>query len=91
MGGIFLFGGGGVFGFLVGLFGRQKGDQSSLRAQTGGVLNVTCPYGLGGGYLALKLKSNFAVSQHLGWLAVGMSTDISHRVLSLTLELYRLL
>ena len=32
------------------------------------------------GYLG-TLKSNFAVSKHLGWLAAGMSTNSSHRVL----------
>ena len=34
------------------------------------------------GYLALELRNNFVFSKHLGCLAVGMSTDISHRVLS---------
>ena len=37
------------------------------------------------GYLALKLKS-----KHLECLAVGMSTDVSHRVLSATEEFYRM-
>ena len=42
------------------------------------------------GYLALQLKSNFAVSKHLGWLAVGMSTDTSNGVLSGMAEFYPL-
>ena len=40
------------------------------------------------GYLAPYLKSNYGVSKHLGWLAIGMSTDISHRVLRKTAEFY---
>jgi len=54
-----------------------------------GSLNVTCPYRLGG-RLFNTLKSNFAVSKHLGWLVAGMSTDISHRVLRRTAEFYLL-
>ena len=35
-----------------------------------------------------SLKSNFAVSKHLGWLAVGVPADISRRVLSRTAKFY---
>ena len=42
------------------------------------------------GYLSLLLKSNFAVSRHMRCLAVGMSTDIRHRVLSRTEKFYQL-
>ena len=44
-------------------------------------LNVTCPYRLGGRLFGM-LTSNFAVYKRLGWSVAGMSTDISHRVLS---------
>ena len=52
-------------------------------------LNVICSSRLGG-QLYVTLAKNVAVSKHFGWLAVGMSTDISDRVLSRTAKFYPL-
>ena len=39
-------------------------------------MTITCPYRFGGP-LVSTLAKNFVVSKHLGWLAVGETTEIS--------------
>ena len=59
------------------IFGMTEGGSVITEGPKGGSINVTCPYRLGG-RLSGILKSSFVIFKHLGWLAVGMATDISN-------------